>query len=697
MKKHYLFLFLTRLLIAISSCYGQNISTINNLEDKLRKEKIIDTSTVNILNDLAWEYNKTNFSLAIEYASRAIKISDSLSFYKGKTTGLNRLGAIYIYQKEFKKSEKIYLEVLEREKRINNQYGIGRAQNQLGEIYKNIGNLNLALDYTKKSFKNFKELKKENIVALVSSNLGFIYSELGLYELSAKSYHLSLDIRKQLKNNKGLAFTLLGLSTLYIKLEDYNKSIEHLNESERIFLTYNDKYELVKVYNNFGICFYELEKFNRSLFYYEKAQKLKKELGIESKDTRILNNIGALYHQKGNLDLALLYYQKSNLVKANIQTTLSTTMNMADIYYLKSNYLQSVKFYNKALEISKKSGYVISQLKILNDLSLCHTSLKEYKTALNYSNKYIILKNKIEKQYKEAVQTNARYKEIKNTQEITKINLEKFKADNQRKKTVIISLAIGLLLVMILSYLALRNRSQKEKIKLRDNQIKIKQQEIDSFLKSQEINAINNMLDLQEKERKRISEDLHDRIGSILSTVKMYFKSVEESVENLKKENITQYQKANELLDDACSEVRKISHDLGSGLLTKFGLVTALENLKDTLEKSKQISVVLITYGVDNRLGNDIELGVYRIVQELVSNVLKHAKAKEITIQLIKDKGILNIIIEDDGVGFNLSKEEDTGIGIINVKSRVDALNGNFLIDSTINIGTMISIDIPLS
>lgn len=682
-KKHYLFLFLTKLLIAISSCYGQNISTINNLEDKLRKEEIIDTSTVNILNDLAWEYNKTNFSLAIKYASRAIRISDSLSFYKGKTTGLNRLGAIYIYQKEFKKSEKIYLEVLEREKRINNQYGIGRAQNQLGEIYKNIGNLNLALDHTKKSLKNFKELKKENIVALVSSNLGFIYSELGFYELSAKSYHSSLDIRKQLKNNKGVAFTLLGLSTLYIKLEDYNKSIEHLNESEKIFLTYNDKYELAKVYNNFGICYYELEQFDKSLLYYKKAQSLKKELGLENRDTRTLNNIGALYHQKGDLDLALFYYKKSRLVTTNIQTTLSTTINIADIYYLKSNYLQSIEFYNKALKISKKSGYVTSRLKILNDLSLCYTSLKQYKEALDYSDRYIILKNKIEKQYKEATQANAKY--------------EKLKANNQRKRTIIISLAIGLFLVMLLSYLILRNRFQKEKIKHRDNQIKIKQQEIDSFLKSQEINVINNMLDLQEKERKRISEDLHDRIGSILSTVKMYFKSVEESVENLKKENITQYQKANELLDDACSEVRKISHDLGSGLLTKFGLITALENLKDTLEKSKQISVTLITHGVDNRLDNDIELGVYRIVQELVSNVLKHAKANEITIQLIKDKGILNVIIEDDGVGFDLSKGEDSGIGIINVKSRVDALNGNFLIDSTINIGTMVSIDFPLS
>ena len=350
---------------------------------------------------------------------------------------------------------------------------------------------------------------------------------------------------------------------------------------------------------------------------------------------------------------------------------------------MQSDYLQSIENYSKALKISEESANVVSQLKILNDLSLCYSSLKQFKKALGYSGRYIILKGKIESNYKEAVQVNAKY--------------EKLKAQSKQKNVIIISLIIGSILLIILLYFMFRNRNQKEKIRVRDNEIKLKQQEIDGFLKSQEINAISNMLDLQEKERKRISQDLHDRIGSILSTVKMYFKSVEQSVENLKKENLTQYQKANELLDDACSEVRRISHDLGSGLLIKFGLVTTLENLRDNLQKSKQISAVLVTHGIDDRLNNDVEIGIYRIVQELISNVLKHAEAKEVVIQLIKNKGILNIMVEDNGKGFDVSKQEDTGIGIINIKSRVEALNGKLLMDSTIGKGTTMSIDIPLS
>lgn len=682
MKRYYTFLFLIVSIITIDNSYGQNVALIKKLHEKLNQEKKIDTSTVHILNDLSWEYNKTNFQRAIKYASRAIIISDSLDFYNGKTTGLNRLGTAYIHQKEFKKAEKIYLEVLDRELKTNYKYGIGRAQNQLGEIYKNTENLDLALAYTKKALQNFKALKKENIVALVSSNLGIIYSELGRYKLSIESYHTSLDIRRRLQNQKGVAHTLLGLSTLYIKLEDYSKAIASLKESQEIFSAYKDPYELAKVYNNLGVCFYELKEFDKALFYYQKAQNIKKRLGLETKSASTLNNLGALYHEKGNLQLAISYYQKSNAIQTNTKTLLSTTINIADIYYLQSDYLQAIEMYTKALELSEKSGYIVSQLKILNDLSLCYSSLKQYDKALTYNNRYIMLQKELNSNYKQAIQRTAKY--------------EKLVAENQRKKIIIIGLILGLILLLLLFYFIFRNKYQRQKIKVRDKEIKIKQQEIDGFLKTQEINAISSMIDIQEKERKRISEDLHDRIGSLLSTVKMYFKSVEQSVENLQKENLVQYQKANQLLDDACNEVRRISHDLGAGQLMKFGLITALETLKNNLEASKQITVVFITHGIDNRFDNDIEIGVYRMVQELISNVLNHANAKEITIQLIKNNDVLNIMVEDDGIGFDVSKKEDTGIGIINVKSRVDALNGVFFIDSTIDKGTTVSINIPI-
>ena len=223
----------------------------------------------------------------------------------------------------------------------------------------------------------------------------------------------------------------------------------------------------------------------------------------------------------------------------------------------------------------------------------------------------------------------------------------------------------------------------------------IERQKVEELLKNQELKSINAMIEGQEGERQRIARDLHDRLGSILSMVKVHFKSVEDHIEELKTSNKSQYEKANQLLDDACDEVRKISHNIASGVLTKFGLVPALEDLKGTLEESKKVKVEFIAHGLYDRLDNDVEIAIYRIIQELVSNILKHAEAENITIQIINREKDLHISVEDDGKGFDASKKEREGMGLKNVSTRVDSLDGELYIDSMIDKGTSVSISIP--
>jgi len=199
----------------------------------------------------------------------------------------------------------------------------------------------------------------------------------------------------------------------------------------------------------------------------------------------------------------------------------------------------------------------------------------------------------------------------------------------------------------------------------------------------------------QEEERKRISRDLHDRLGSMLAMVKNHFKSVEEDIDHLKTSNVNLYQKANKLLDEACHEVRKISQDIASGTLTKFGLTASMEDLRNTLEESKQIDVEFISHGFKDRLTLDYEINIYRIFQELISNVLKHSEASELSMQILKSKEIVNIIVEDNGIGFNHESQID-GMGLKNVEARVLGLQGEMKIDSKINQGTTVTIDIPI-
>jgi two-component system, NarL family, sensor kinase len=405
------------------------------------------------------------------------------------------------------------------------------------------------------------------------------------------------------------------------------------------------------------------------------------------------------------LDLALSNYQKSIEIQSqNVDNDkwLDSYCNIGHIYFVKKEYNIALNYYLKALDSSKKSKKKIDLSGILNNISTCYSELKQFDLAYKYASLHNELRDSIEFDYKKAVTLKEKYEQQKKDKEIAEkdkkialIKVEKLEAESKKKSYFIYSLIGGLLLVTLLFFAIFKGNKLKQKQFLALKDIEIGKQKIEELLKKQELKSINAMIEGQEGERKRIARDLHDRLGSILSMVKIHFKSVEDNLDALKVSNLKQYEKANELLDSACDEVRKISHDMTSGVLSKFGLVAALEDLKDTLEQSEQLEVEFVTHGLDNRLENEVEIAVYRIIQELISNTLKYANATELSIQLLKSKNGLNVIVEDNGLGFD-TKKEAKGIGLKNINSRVSALDGELNIDSIIGKGTTITIDIPL-
>lgn len=216
--------------------------------------------------------------------------------------------------------------------------------------------------------------------------------------------------------------------------------------------------------------------------------------------------------------------------------------------------------------------------------------------------------------------------------------------------------------------------------------------DIELMLQSNEVKAAYAILDAQELERERIAEDLHDRLGSRLAAVKLHFNAA-----RVDSDDNHLFLKGIELLDGAVEEVREISHNLISGVLSKFGLVAALEDLKETLESTKQISLDLHIHNIDDRRNLTTESNIYRIVQELIANVLKHSRATEVVIQLTRHESNMILLVEDNGIGFDSTSPKQTpGIGLKNIHSRVSKLDGNINIDSTTGKGTVIIIEIPL-
>lgn len=215
--------------------------------------------------------------------------------------------------------------------------------------------------------------------------------------------------------------------------------------------------------------------------------------------------------------------------------------------------------------------------------------------------------------------------------------------------------------------------------------------------KELEAAALNAMLEGQETERKRISKEIHDSIGPALSTIKV---SMEALQTKLPKDVGVEEEWAEiyTLLDDVSSDVRSVSHTLTPPALEQFGLIPTFEALFTKLNNSRKIKLHFLHALKNERYDNLIELNLYRVIQELINNAMKHSGAKNIYLQMFQKSDTIYFTAEDDGKGFNLDQEYEhpRGIGLQNMESRIRSIGGVFHIDSTPGKGTIISIEIPL-
>ena len=693
-------------IICFANGKGQQNKIIDSLINLSQSKTIKDTLKIDAFNELSWELKKTNFIKAKYYALNAYTISKKINYQKGVVTSLNRLGTAYIFNKQFSLVEKEYLKVLRLEKQSGNKYGIGRANNQLSEIYRNKKDLSKALSYGLDALNIFGQLKQQSLEALVSNNVGLIYQNMGSYEQANKYLLKGLSIREQLKEEKNIAHSYTNLGILYLVMKNYESAKEYFIKSENYFIKLHDDYELSKIYNNLGVVYFETGNNTLSQDYYDKAMKLKIKLGLKDTNSEIYNNLGALYYKKGDdqqaiqkfkksIDIQKKYVSKNGLKEANI--------NLGHIYFRNQEYDKAIKYYKNTLESSKNSQNKSEKLKALDGLYLAYSVKQDYDSAIHYSQQYNSLRDSLETDYKKAVDYREKFARVQKENELLQrdkkisiVNIKNLELKNQNNNILIYTLSTIFSLFVLLFFLWTKWKveRQKKEIALKDRELEEKK--LEQLIKNQEIKSYNEMLNTQDLERKRISQDLHDRIGSILSVAKVYYKSGEEQLLQNKDFDLVSFQKANELIDEACQEVRRLSYEMSSGVLTKFGLLSAVEDLVITIEQTKKIKIEFMSSDLENRLENNIEIQIYRIIQELMNNILKYADSNHVTIQILKLKNEVNVQVEDDGIGFN-TNEQSRGMGLQNIKSRVSSLGGKIDIDSVIGRGTYVNIEIPIN
>ncbi len=255
----------------------------------------------------------------------------------------------------------------------------------------------------------------------------------------------------------------------------------------------------------------------------------------------------------------------------------------------------------------------------------------------------------------------------------------------KRTQNWLLILLVLLIFISVLYYLVQKSTKRKQLLAIQEKDIH--KQKVQNLLKEQELIALDSMIEGQEKERKRIAEDLHDRLGSTLSAVKMHV--------DVLNGNDDKFNKINSLIDRAVNDTREIAHNMLSGVLTKFGLLVALKDLKQTIEDSNHLRINIQSIQLDERLPGEVEIHIYRILQELISNTLKHSGANEVKIELTRNEDNLRINYSDNGKGFDTSLKME-GIGLRNIESRINQVGGNWELISRAGNGIRAEINLEI-
>jgi len=270
------------------------------------------------------------------------------------------------------------------------------------------------------------------------------------------------------------------------------------------------------------------------------------------------------------------------------------------------------------------------------------------------------------------------------------------------KKILIASVLVLLLLAFIIvRNISLKRKNEAHRRELAENELQIQKLESEKTKAELERQAtelqIKAMVATQEQERKRISRDLHDDVGTKLSALNLYLSSLSEKATAINNDEIRSLaQSSKQFIKEAMYDVRQLLLNLSPTVLEEFGYITAVEGLVNKINETKQIRFDLIVFGINHRLKKDYELALYRITQELINNVLKHAEAKHVSLQIGQRDGKIILMMEDDGKGFDLSAHKD-GYGLNNLDARTKLMQGTMTIDSQPGKGTSVLVEVPYS
>ncbi|TXE10122.1 tetratricopeptide repeat protein [Seonamhaeicola algicola] len=637
--------FLLALFVCSFSVLSQNSNIIDSLKLSINKLNN-DSSLAKTFNELAYYYLYQDIDSSIIYGKKALNKSIDIRDKEIEAKANYYIGTAFLYSNEYD-SAKVYLN---KSSKISEEEGLNKSH-----IY---------------------------------SSLGILYKNEENYEKAIETYFEGIEYDEKKLNDYGKGVKLLNIANVYSILEDYDKSIKFLLDALEIVEETKDenlKFAKGTILNNIGSLYTKMNKFDEGLDFFERSLAINIENDNKKEIARNYNNIGSVHEKKNYLNRALPFLKKALSIRQklkDIDELVETHMELGVIYGKMKDLAKSKIHFDKAIAYAES----IDNLNLLSETYLAKSNslyeLKRVEPAFQSFKSHIHFKDSVFKiaNLEKIQEIETKYETAKKNKEIATQQLElkdketqiqKEKTQNNYMLGAIVFLAIATTLLVFL----FKQRQKR------------KNQELLTLKREFQIKTLESLIEGEEKERHRVAKELHDGVNGDLAAIKYKLSSLLEMNNNVIKEAIT-------MIDDSCKQVRAISHNLIPPSLENFNLLEATEvycsNLNDVTEG---LEITFQHLGESIEMSKKAEVNAFRIIQELVTNAVRHAEASQINVQISSRDNTVQITVEDDGKGFDKNNIESDGIGLSNIQSRVDYLNATTDFISN-NQGTSYTVDI---
>ncbi|WP_087137541.1 tetratricopeptide repeat-containing sensor histidine kinase [Elizabethkingia meningoseptica] len=648
-KKTIIFVFF---MLVFSLMYGQKLPKTDSLNKVLKSAKT-DTARISVLGKIARNYllqnNDSVKAFDCAYKARALARENSSGLYKAY------------------------------------------ADQNINYLHTALMHTDSAVFYSNRVIARLKNDHSPQAVRMIvasTNTLAIMSAAKGGHKKSAELLISNLPRLERIKDYNLLSTTLHNIAHTFIDMGEYNKADSYLVRSLNILEKHNgDPGIKAHFYLTEASLQYNIGNIKSMRGYLDKAKEnidkttnLNISLGrYYSYSAKYYAKINKLQEADRMLDKALHEYEK-----------FKGRYHYYDVYWAKEEVAVAKKNYREARDIASniyqksiEDKYDEGVLMASKNISEYSESLGDYKTAYEYLKKYSSYEDSIkrEKMLLEAHDLEARYKNSEKERQITKLQAESQQASLKNKNQQLLNWLLGgglvvfLLIIAFLIYIERNNR-------------KLSTQKLKEVEQMQALKQTQAMLEGEERERERVARDLHDGLGGTLSGIKLKLSGQQ------KKENIPAIDHIILQLEGSINELRNISRNLMPEALVRSGLEVALHDLCNSLNRDEMM-IEFQSAGIQKTISMASQVNIYRIIQELLSNAIRHSQADKIILQCIQEEKRFFITIEDNGCGFDPENIKNTkGIGCSSIRNRVNYMNGKLEIDSVIDQGTTINIEL---